>query len=384
MIPYSYALREISRRKSRTLSNVAGFAIGIAALVTLVMAARGWEACTAGPLRALGADMIFIYSAPISPTPGSGCYIALHLFTYPFDISITKGLSEVPGVERVVPVLMHRMRAVTLCGIDPAETVTNVILPSDVIEGRYLTPDDRGVALVDREYAAQYGLTVGSTVTYQRDFEVVGIVKAKAMSIIQATIYANLPDVQEVIKAPGQINVALIRVEDPRKVPLISEAITRSWPRSTVITASDIATVTTGVINIGEETAWNISLALAAIAILFGVKSQLGAVVERTREIGLLKAIGWGNADIMNQIVIESSLQGFIGGIVGCVAGYAASLYVLSTIGGEIGGALQFVNVDPLLLIIGLIIAVLSGVAAGIYPALKAARLAPAEALRAL
>lgn len=384
MIPYFYALREVSRRKSRTISNVAGFAIGIAALVTLVMAARGWEACTAGPLKALGADMIFIYSAPISPSPGSGCYIAMHLFTYPFDMSLTNDLSEVPGVECVVPVLMHRMRAVTLCGIDPTETVTNVVLPSDIIEGRYLTAEDRGVALVDREYAAQYGLKVGSTVTYQKDFEVVGIVNVKVMSIIQATIYANLPDVQNVIKAPGQINVALIRVEDPRKVPLISEAITRSWPRSTVITASDIATVTTGVINIGEQTAWNISLALAAVAILFGIKSQLGAVVERTREIGLLKAIGWGNTDVMNQIVIESSIQGLIGGLVGCAAGYAASLYVLSTMGGEIGGALQFVNIDPLLLITGIIIAVVSGVVAGIYPAWKAARLAPAEALRAL
>ncbi|MEM2884953.1 MAG: hypothetical protein QXF24_02550, partial [Thermoproteota archaeon] len=138
MIPYSYALREISRRKSRTASNVAGFAIGIAAMVTLVMAARGWEACTAGPLKAIGADMIFIYSAPISPTPGTGCYIALHLFTYPFDASMINDLSEVPGVQRVAPVLMHRMRAVTLFGIDPTQTITNVVLPSDIIEGRYL------------------------------------------------------------------------------------------------------------------------------------------------------------------------------------------------------------------------------------------------------
>lgn len=384
MITYSYALKEISRRKSRTIGNIAGFTIGVAALVTLVMGARGWEACTARPLKALGADMIFFYSAPISPISGAGCYIVMHLFSYPFNMSIANYLAEVSGVECAVPVLLHRMRAVTLCGIDPTETVTNVVLPDDVIEGRYLAPDDKDVALVDSQYAAQYGLKVGSTVTYAKDFKVVGIVKAKAMSLIQATIYANLPDVQELVGAPGSINMVLIRAEDPRKISSISETISRSWPRSTVITASDIASVTTGVINMGEQTAWSISLILVIVAILFGIKSQLSALVERTREIGLLKAVGWSNKDVVSQIVIESLLQGLMGGLIGCAVGCAASLYVLSTIRGEIGEALQLVNIDPLLLAMGMVISVLSSLLAGVYPALKAARLTPAEALRTL
>ncbi|MEM2926564.1 MAG: FtsX-like permease family protein [Candidatus Bathyarchaeia archaeon] len=384
MIPYYYALREIRRRKARALSNMAGFAIGIAALITLVMAARGWEACTSGPLRTIGADMVFIYSAPISPSPGTGCYLAMHLFTYPFSISIVDDLSKVPGVECVTPILLHRMRAITFCGIDPSEKKTNAILPEDVIEGRYLTPDDRGVALVDSRYALQCDLKVGSIVTYVKNFTVVGIVQAKAMSIIQSTIYVNLRDAQETVDAKGKVNIALIRVQDPRKVKTISEAITRLWPGSTVITASDIASVTTGILNIGEQTAWNVSIALAAVAILFGFKSQLSALVERTREIGLLKAIGWSNRDVICQIIIESLLQGLIGGLFGCIIGYGASLYVLSGIGGEFGGASQFINVDPMLLAIGVIIAILSGIAAGIYPAWRASRLNPADALRAL
>jgi ABC-type lipoprotein release transport system permease subunit len=384
LIPYSYAIKEIRRRKARALSNIAGFAIGIAALLALVMAARGWEACTSGPLKTLGADMVFIYSAPILPTPGTGCYVAMHLFTYPFSISIIDDLYQVPGVEHVTPILLHRTRAITLCGINPLEKKTNAILPEDVVKGRYLTPEDRGAALVDSKYAFQCGLDVGSTVTYIRNFTVVGIVEARAMSIIQSTIYVNLPDAQETVGVQGKVNIALIRVQDPRKVKTISEAITRLWPGSTILTASDIAKVTTGILSISEQTAWNISIALASVAILFGFKSQLSAIVERTREIGLLKAVGWSNRDVVCQIIIESFLQGLMGGLLGCVFGYAASLYVLSTIGGEFGGALQFVTIDPILLLIGVLIAIFSGMVAGIYPAWRAARLNPAEALRAL
>jgi len=68
--------------------------------------------------------------------------------------------------------------------------------------------------------------------------------------------------------------------------------------------------------------------------------------------------------------------------MLGCALGYVFASYVLSTIGGEIGGALKFVTVDPLLLSAGFGIALVSGIAAGLFSSLRAARLVPAEAIR--
>jgi len=280
--------------------------------------------------------------------------------------------------------MMHRMRAIVVTGIDPGETQTNAVLPSDVIDGRYLTPDDGYVALVEYEYAQLNNLTLGSNVTYIGTFEVVGIVDVSATNLIKSHIYLNLPTVQEVLpgKPTGLVNIALIRTSNPSAVEKTALALEDKWTSASTLTGSDLAETASGVIRIGEETAWNISVALAVVSILFAIKSQLGSVAERTREIGILKAIGWSNSNVVNQITIESIIQGIIGGILGCALGYVFASYVLSTIGGEIGGALSFVTIDPMLLGLGFGISVLSGIVAGLIPSLRAARLVPAEALR--
>jgi putative ABC transport system permease protein len=380
MNPYMYAAREIRRRKYRTLVNVAGFVIAVAALITLVTAARGWEASTAAPMKAIGTDVIVIYSAPVAPSQG-GCYIANHLFAYPFNQTSISQIADVSGVERAVPILMHRMQAVVFTGIDPGETETNAVLPTAVVEGRYLTPDDGYVVLVDREYAQINNLTIGSTTKYvQKSFEVVGIVDVGATDLIKSHIYVNLPVAQEAIPScnQGEVNVALIRADDPRNIEFTAEALTNELPSATAITSSDMAATASGVLNIGETTAWNISIILAVVAILFTIKSQAGAVAERTREIGILKAIGWSNSNVVNQIVIESALQGIIGGILGCVLGAGFAWYVLYTIGGS------FAAIDPLIIAIGFGVAVIGGIAAGLYPSWRAARLTPAEALKSM
>ena len=363
--------------------NIAGFIIAISTLITLVMAARGWETCTTVPLNDIGTDIILFYTAPINPS-GSGCYIVNHLFSYPFNQSLLTEFESVPEVERAVPILMHRMRAMVFTGIDPSETETNAVLPSSVIEGRYLTPDDGHVAIIDKEYAVLNNLTLGSTVNYAADFEVVGIVEVSATNIMKSHIYVNLPVVQESLpeKPIGLVNMALIRTDSPDKVKQTAAALEERWPDARTLTGSDLAETASGVIQINEETAWSVSIALVIFTILFTIKSQLGNVAERTREIGILKAIGWSNGNVVNQIVAESLIQGAIGGMLGCALGYVFASYVLSTIGGEIGGALKFVTVDPLLLSAGFGIALVSGIAAGLFSSLRAARLVPAEAIR--
>ena len=377
MIPHVYALKELRRRKYRTATNIATFVIVVATLVTLVTTARGWETATAAPLKEVGTDLIMIYSAPVMPS-GYGCYIANHLFSYPFNQTNIAKMADVNGVNHAVPILMHRMGAVVFTGIDPSQTETNAVLPHNVVEGRYLTPEDEQVALVDREYARLNNLTIGSDVTYMKGkYEAVGLVNVDAANILKSHIYVNLPACQKALPEDntGLVNVALISVTDPRKVNEISQELVSQWPGSTPITASDLAATTSGVLTIGEETAWNISIVLAVVAILFTVRSQLATISERTREIGILKAIGWSKSNVISQIFIESALQGAIGGLVGCAIGYGFAWYFLSTMGG-------LLTVDPIVLAAGFGIAVLSGVAAGLYPSWRAAKLVPAEALR--
>jgi putative ABC transport system permease protein len=383
MIPFEYAVREIRKRKYRTAVNIIGIIIAVSTLITLVMAARGWETCTSVPLNSIGTDIVFIYTAPIEPS-NKGCYIANHLFSYPFNQSLLNDIEQLPNVECAVPVLMHRLRAMVFTGIDPSETQTNAVLPKDVVDGRYLTTLDEYVALVDQEYAALNNLTLGSTVNYAADFEVVGIVEVSASNIMKSHIYVNLPIVQDVLpeKPIGLVNIGLIKTSSPDTVEQTAAELEEVWQNSVTLTGSDLAEKASGVIQINENTAWLISIVLTVIAVLFIVKSQLGNVAERTREIGILKAIGWSKSNIVNQLAIESTLQGIIGGILGCILGYILAIIVLSTIGGEIGGALKFVTIDPTLLLLGFGIAVLSGTVTGLISSLRAANLVPAQALR--
>jgi putative ABC transport system permease protein len=102
--------------------------------------------------------------------------------------------------------------------------------------------------------------------------------------------------------------------------------------------------------------------------------------VERTKEIGILKAIGWTDSDVMKQVFLESLLQSIIGGAIGVGVGYLVTFLVPQL--GLVSTQNLVLTVSPFVALLGLFLSTSGGILAGIVPAWRAAKLQPAEALR--
>jgi putative ABC transport system permease protein len=134
------------------------------------------------------------------------------------------------------------------------------------------------------------------------------------------------------------------------------------------------------VVPITEDSAWAISVVVLVSVMLFALKSQFASVAERTKEIGILKALGWTDIDVMKQVLLESLLLGVAGGIIGVGVGYLFAFLIPQL--GLVPTENLVLAVSPLLVLLGVLLAVSGGALAGVIPAWRAAKLQPAEALR--
>ena len=133
-----------------------------------------------------------------------------------------------------------------------------------------------------------------------------------------------------------------------------------------------------------NTTAWVIAAVIALFVTLFAAKSQWASVVERKRDIGILKALGWPSGWVTRQILAESILQALAGGVLGCLISFLVILVVPSGSGPGMPAA----GLEPIVMgwaaLVGIALALVGGVLAGLLPALRAYRLTPSEALRRL
>jgi putative ABC transport system permease protein len=126
-----------------------------------------------------------------------------------------------------------------------------------------------------------------------------------------------------------------------------------------------------------------VGLVVVLLPVLLALRTQLSSVLERRRDIGILKAIGWTNRDVVSQILAESVLQALLGGVLACLLGFLFLSFVpVEAIGGPSGVAKYPIGVPPQFLLLGMAIALAGGVIAGVVPAMIAARQRPADALR--
>ena len=397
-----YALKEIRRRKLRSLANVLGYAIAVAFLVSIVTLSQGYNTVAAGDLRGIGTHFaVYIPASKNCPCQFGevGPYFK-DVYTPTFNSSVVDTIKDLDGVADASPCLMFRLENLTIMGVDfdSLATKTTIVAPDEVVRGNFGNMKNLDAVLIDRVFAEVSNLDVGDKLSaFDRNLTIAGVVDPGLHSkpAGSANIYAPLGMVQDITRYYGDLygfsvrDVNLVAVEisstgNDEYISTVEQSVLGTLEsfagRTGAVVGYQCGYAARKVVNITEDSAWVISIVILASATLFSIKSQFGSVVERTRDIGILKALGWTDADITKQVCLESLLQGIIGGTIGALLGYLATILIPQL--GLVPTQNLVLVVSPWLVILGLGISIGAGVLAGIVPAWHAARLQPAEALR--
>lgn len=373
-------LSHLFRRKLRTLLTLFAISVGIFALTVV------------------GSLSEFINDMMIRSERGSVDRIRIwpEDWENPLNEGTLRQLRRVPGVLGSLRYVSGRLdpddRGVSFTGPDQFYGTTSDISgmeyfnlwSSDIAlrEGRFPAPGSHQEAIAGYEIAQKHGWQVGQAITFQdHTFALVGIWEREPnnpANFVQISYEAA----RRILNNPwyyGSVAVVVAPGADPDEVAqriLDQVEGVRLWLPSERQKA-----------NREEMTIFNLIFgALAALAILVGgltiVNTMAMAVAERTREIGLKKALGATDGDLLAEVVIEAGVIGGLGGGLGVLAGWGATHLANAIMDAVVG--LSIFKTTPRLAVGSIVFTVLLGMTAGIYPALRAARLDPVKALRGI
>lgn len=237
--------------------------------------------------------------------------------------------------------------------------------------------DNSKEAIIGSQYAMMNNLSIGDNITiHNTEFEITGIYETGSM-FADSTIYVPIDTLQNISESDEYSSVLVKTAEDANDT-IISDKIKGKFYDLSTLTSDEISSMMTNITGILNTA----SLAVSGLAIIVGaigiINTMVMTVYERTKEIGVLKSIGWKPRRILLMIMGETLVLTILSGIVGSVFGI-----LISEIGVMLLDAGDFsLGYDPQAFILAFGITIFVGLIGGIYPAYKASKLAPTEALR--
>ena len=408
-----YVLKELGHRRQRTLVNCLGIAVGIALFVSINAVAAAYRDAVSLPFRSLGADLVVQRPEQRAADSGQPAQamrgIRLPIASQLVSAADVAGIRAVPGVDALAPALLlwefDRDGFRTIMGVDLTRPDLGPVRVREwLAQGRFAVRP--GEVVLEKHYARFHHASPGAALTIGgRPFTVVGTLEIKEGSqVAAANLYLPLADAQALLKdGAGGVNRVYARLRDPSLRERVEADIRRSLPGVSVVSSDSFLETMGGVSKISEQFATVVSLLALGGAIFLIVKSMLASLVERSREIGILKAVGWTGRDVRGQIVAEVLVQAFFGGVAGIAAGYLIS-YLLGHFSIPVSTPWE-VNLTPAfardaavasqtirlpvhpsaaLIAASLALSLVAGALAGVFVARRAARMKPADILRQL
>jgi putative ABC transport system permease protein len=367
------------RNRTRAALAIVGIAIGIATIVVLGMVTGGLQTATTSTLKA-GAAEITVTPVGSSGFGSAGGTLNESLANDLLNISGVSNTAGVIGLNANVTGVSNASSSgfgegLLINGIDSDKLSLEGI---DSINGSFYSNGSSNELILGTTAASNLNKTVGSTINlFGTNFTVTGIYQTGNF-ITDSGGFMALNTLQNLTSNDGKVSDIAVKVADNANVTTVSQSIKNAYPNQlTATTAADQANR----INQGLGFINTASFAISLLAIVIGgigiINVMIMSVFERTREIGVLKAVGWRSSRILTMILGESIILTLTAAVVGIVVGVIGVNLLLAVTGA---GFKPELTVGILLRAIG--IAFLVGIIGGLYPAYRASRLPPTEALR--
>ena len=399
-----YSLKSLRSRKLRSWLTMIGIFIGIAAVVSLIGLGEGLRVAITSQFGFLGSDVLSVQASGLNYAgpPGTGT-------VHPLTDDLAGKIQKVNGVEVAInryietgTLEFNDRQAIGMAMSSPEGNKRKIfedMMNLEVDDGRLLKDGDNFKVLLGANFKEDTtfgkGIKSGDKVLLSgHDFQVVGIMKKKGSFLFDSAVIINEEVLLDLFKDSddNSVNVIGIKVIDEKNIKQVKEDIEKLLRKERDVKAGEEDFVVESpqqIVAALNSTLFAVQLfvyIIAGISLLVGgigiMNTMYTAVLERTKEIGIMKAIGARNSSVFTLFAIESGFLGSVGGGIGIILGLILA-YGMAFLGRlALGSDLIQAHVTFGLIFGALAFSFIVGMIAGITPAIQAARMHPVDALR--
>ncbi|MFO7710485.1 MAG: ABC transporter permease [Candidatus Woesearchaeota archaeon] len=398
---FRVSLRNLARRRTRSYLTMIGIFIGIAAVVSLIGLGEGLRTAITSQFGFLGTDMLTIQAKGVTAgAPGTGA-------ATPLEQDLVESIEDVDGLKAVfgryltsAKIEMDDSNFITFVGsvpLDENRRTFERMFNLEAEKGRLLEDDESNKVMLGNNFMGSgddpIQLRVGDDITInEKEFEIVGFIEKKGSFTVDSIIFMNEDAMKELFNIENKVDIIVAQAQDVDDIPEIKEDIERVLRKERdVDEGNENFEVQTpeGTLETLNSTLFAVQLFVTIIALISILVGGIGitntmytSVLERTKEIGILKSIGARNSTVFTIFLMESGFLGMMGGIIGIILGLSLA-YGLAGI-ARVALGVDMIQAQVSLLLIGgaLLFSFLIGTISGVLPAYQASKKNPVDALR--
>jgi len=335
---YPYIIKELRHRHNRTLVNILGISVGIALFISINALSSAYKKAAEQPFKDMGADLVVQRAQKQQSNSGSQPKsmrgIRLPFSNQLFSLQDLTALKNIEDISESAQALLlwefTKTGFSSILGVDLQQPALGGLKVKNwIYKGRF--PEKKGEIALEKHFAKFKRIKPGSSFMISgQTFDVVGTIEIKeGAQVSAANIYMLIDNARDLLgQSTAAVNLIYLRLKDPSMQNKIKSQISSKIKGASINSSDSFLELMGGVSMISDKFSLIASMVGLIGAVLLIIKTMISNLVERSYDIGILKAMGWTRADIQTQLMLETFIQAIAGGLLGIIMGYLISFFL--------------------------------------------------------